>query len=174
MTLFVAGVHAVGKTIVLKPVCESLGVRHASASQLIKEQRGLQNWTTSRQVGAIDENQRALVDAVQRLKRDGETVILDGHFVLRRAVGIHEKISVRTFSQLMIRGAIVMEAATTTIADRLLQRGDATWDRAEIDIFAQRELEHAEFVCRHLEIPLIRLCSPSAVEVRETVARLLA
>lgn len=171
--LFVAGVHAVGKTFVLKPVCEGLGVRHATASQLIKEQRGLSNWTTSRQVDDVNENQTALVAAAQRLEQCGGKVVLDGHFVLRRAVGIHEKIGVETFSQLMIRAVILLEATSATVAERLMQRGDTTWDKTEIEIFAQKELEHAEFVCRELGIPLARLLSPPEQEVREIVSKLL-
>jgi len=174
MTLFVGGVHAVGKTFVLKPVCESLGVKHATASQLIKEQRGFSNWTISRQIDDIDENQRALVAAVKRLEHSGEKVVLDGHFVLRRGIGVHEKIDAETFVQLMVRGIILLEAPTAIIADRLLQRGDTTWELSEIEVFAQQELEHAEAVCRQLEVPLVRLCLPSELEVRKAVEKLTA
>lgn len=174
MTLFVGGVHAVGKTFVLKPVCESLGLRHATASQLIKEQRGLSNWTVSRQVDDIAENQRALVAAVKRLEQGGEKIVLDGHFVLRRGVGVHEKIGAETFVQLMVRGIILLEAPIAIIADRLLQRGDTSWELSEIEVFAQQELEHAEAVCRQLEVPLVRLCSPSELQVREAVEELSA
>lgn len=170
MTLFVAGVHAVGKTYVLGPVCSSLGIRHTTASQLIREQRGLANWTVSRQVDDIDENQRALVAAVQRLKQNKERFVLDGHFVLRRAVGVHEKIGLETFSRLMVRGVILLEAGSRVIAERLSQRGDSTWDETEIELFSQKELEHAEFVCHELKIPLFKLLSPSEEKVREIVA----
>jgi adenylate kinase len=119
MTVFVGGVHAVGKTFVLQPVCGELGVRHATASQLIKEQRGLANWTVSRQVDDVDENQRALVAAVQRLDEGGETVVLDGHFVLRRGVDIHEKIGVETFAQLMVQGVIENPEETECELERM-------------------------------------------------------
>lgn len=166
MTLFVGGVHAVGKTYVLKPVCGRLGVRYATASQLIREQRGFANWTESRKVDNLDENQRALVAAMRRLKECGETVVLDGHFVLRRDVNIHEEIGIKIFSQLIVRGVILLEASATTIANRLLQRGDATWGKPEIEVFAQRELEHAQRVCESLSLPLVRLYSPSELEVQ--------
>lgn len=169
MTLFVAGVHAVGKTFVLKPVCKALGVRHATASQLIKEQRGFANWSTSREVDDIDENQSALVAAVRRLEASGDTVVLDGHFVLRKGIGVHEKIGVDTFAQLMIRGVILLEAPSMTIADRLLQRGDTTWDLAELNVFAQKELEHAQEVCQQLEIPLVRLHMPTELAVMDAI-----
>lgn len=172
MTLFVGGIHAVGKTFVLKPVCKALGVRHSTASQLIKEQRGLANWTGSRQVDDIDENQDALVAAVIRLEDSGERIVLDGHFVLRRRVNVHEEIGVKTFAQLMIRGVILLEAPSETIANRLLQRGDTTWAPAEIEAFAQREVAHAEAVCGQLQVPLVRLCLPTEYEVLQALKNL--
>lgn len=172
MTLFVGGIHAVGKTFALKPVCEELALRHATASQLIKEQRGLANWTISRQVDDIDENQRALVAAIRRIEKGGETVVLDGHFVLRRGINVHEEIGMETFTQLMICGVILLEAPSAVIAARLLQRGDTTWLLGEIENFAQRELEHAEAVCRYLKVPLVRLSMPSKAIVQDAVAKL--
>jgi len=173
MTVFVGGIHAVGKTFVLKPICEGLGVRHATASQLIKEQRGLENWTVSRQVDAIDQNQKALVAAVQRLEKDGERIVLDGHFVLRRSVNVHEIIGIETFSQLMVHGVILLEASVPTIADRLRQRGDVTWSQTEISTFSQKESQHAEFVCKELQIPFVKLKAFSEDDVRKAVVELL-
>lgn len=174
MTLFVGGVHAVGKTFVLKTVCERLRLRHATASQLIREQRGLASWTVSRQVADIDENQAALIAAVRRLELGDEKVVLDGHFVLRRGANVHEKIGVDTFAQLMFKGVILLEAPAGIIADRLLTRGDSTWAPSEIEAFAQAESEHSESVCQQLKIPLVKLFLPSEEEVRETVERLMA
>lgn len=173
MTLFVAGIHAVGKTFVLKPVCEKLGIRHATASQLIKEQRGLANWTTSREVENVDENQQALVQAVRRFEQGGETLILDGHFVLRRGVNVHERISVDTFVQLRVQGVILLEAPSMTIFNRLQQRGDTTWGMNEIEEFAQCELEHAKSVCQNLMLPLVRLHQPIESEVRDAITKLV-
>jgi len=68
---------------------------------------------------------------------------------------------------------ILLEAPTAIITDRLLNRGDSTWEPAEIEAFAQAESEHAEDVCHRLDVPLVKLCSPSEAEVREAVERLL-
>lgn len=173
MTLFVGGIHAVGKTFALKPVCERLAIRHATASQLIREQRGLANWTVSKQVDEIEANQRALVAAVRRIEICGEKLVLDGHFVLRRGTNVHEEIGVETFAQLMISGVILLEAPSVIIADRLLQRGDTTWVLDEIAAFAQRELEHAEAVCQRLKVPLVRLSMPSESMLRNAVMKLV-
>lgn len=174
MTLFVAGVHAVGKSFVLGPVCASLGIRHVTASQLIKEQRGLSNWTASRQVDDIDENQRVLVAAVQRLRQSGEKFVMDGHFVLRRSAGVHEKIGLETFSRLLVERVVLLESGSAVITDRLLRRGDNTWDAAEVEVFSQMESEHADYVCRELGVPLVRLASPSEQQVKEVIAGFFA
>lgn len=173
MTLFIGGVHAVGKTFVLRPVCEGLGVKHATASQLIKEQRGFESWTTSKQVNDVVENQRALVAAVARLEDNGESVVLDGHFVLRRAVNVHEAIDILTFAQLRIRGAILVDAASEVIEERLRQRGDTSWTAAEIRDLRRRERLHAEAVCRELDVPIVYLHMPSPDDVRNAVSQLL-
>ena len=169
MTLFVGGVHAVGKTFVLVPVCKELGLRHATASQLIKEQRGFSNWTAGKKVANVDENQRALVAAIRRLDTSGEGIVLDGHFVLRRDVNIHEEIDVRTFAELAIRGVILLEAQPATILTRLQARGDDTWTLAEIADFASRERRQGELVCRSLAIPLITFENPTEADVRRAI-----
>ncbi|ALT78817.1 AAA family ATPase [Paucibacter sp. KCTC 42545] len=173
MTLFVSGVHAVGKTFVLGPVCKALRVRHATASQLIKEQRNLANWTVSRQVDDIEENQQALIAAVSRLADAEIPVVLDGHFVLRRGAGVHERIGVDTYVQLKIEGVLLLEAPTATVEERLRQRGDTTWTSSEIEAFSKMEREQAEHVCRQLNLPLVRLCTPTEFEVRDALTKLL-
>ncbi|OMW53269.1 hypothetical protein AQ912_10125 [Burkholderia pseudomallei] len=109
---------------------------------------------------------------MRRLEEGGETVVLDGHFVLRRGVNVHEKIGVETFAQLTVRGVILLETSCEIVADRLRGRGDATWEQSEIEIFAQKELEHAQTVCAELGVPLLRLCSPSMLKVRDALALL--
>ena len=50
MTIFVAGVHGAGKTIATKPACETLGLTYATASQLIREERGQASWDATKMV----------------------------------------------------------------------------------------------------------------------------
>jgi adenylate kinase len=171
--LFVAGIHAVGKTFLLRPTCESLGIRHATASQLIKEQRGMASWGNSRQVDDIDENQQALISAVARLEKQKVEIVLDGHFVLRRSVNSHEKISPDIFSRLMITGVVLIEAPAAIVLERLLQRGDATWSVDEIALFAQKELEHAKYVSDHLRVPFVSLNMPSSSTFEATLKEML-
>ena len=71
MTVLVAGAHGVGKTFLAKPAAERLGFRYATASQLIRDERGHATWTETRQVTQIDENQIALARAVARILDGG-------------------------------------------------------------------------------------------------------
>lgn len=164
MTLFVAGVHAVGKTYLLKPVCEQLGFKHATASQLIRDQKGQANWTETRQVNDVEENQKALVAAVSRLKTEGQQLVLDGHFVLRRIANVHEPIGFITFAQLQIKGVVLLEAPYDVILSRLVQRGDTTWTLSEVQTFSQREAEHATAICEQLGIPMVCLNMPTEIQ----------
>ena len=169
MTLFVAGVHAVGKTYLLQPVCEQLGYRHATASQLIREQRGQPNWTVSRQVDSVDENQQALVAAVDRLRAEGQTLVLDGHFVLRTGVNQHQAIDADVFAKLQLKSVLLLEAPPDVVAERLAQRGDDTWTIDEIATFAALEHAHAQAVCQHLGVPLVTLTMPTVEQATQAL-----
>jgi adenylate kinase len=169
MTLFVAGVHAVGKTYLLQPVCEQLGYRHATASQLIREQRGLANWTVSRQVDSVDENQLALVAAVDRLRAEGRTLVLDGHFVLRVGVNQHQAIDADVFAKLQLKGVLLLEAPPDVVVGRLAQRGDDTWVIDEIEMFAGLERARAQAVCEHLCLPLVTLTMPTVAQATQAL-----
>lgn len=61
MTIFVAGVHGAGKTFVTEPACQKLGFVHATASQLIREERGHATWDAAKVVSDVDQNQAALI-----------------------------------------------------------------------------------------------------------------
>ncbi|ADP17089.1 hypothetical protein AXYL_03769 [Achromobacter xylosoxidans A8] len=74
----------------------------------------------------------------------------------------------------MIQGVILIEASAEVITNRLRKRGDLTWQHSEIEVFAQKELEHAEDVCAQLGISLVRLRSPTSLEMKTALAALMA
>lgn len=174
MTLFVGGVHAVGKTTALAQACSFLGIKHATASQLIKEYRGNANWSETRQVSSVDENQRTLIAAIKQMQHEGAKLVVDGHFVLRKAPEIHQEIAVDVFSELGLRGILLLEAPSQLIHDRLLARGDLTWTLTEIEEFARRESEHASAVSLALNISLTKITLPSPSEMKSVLATLFS
>ncbi|HCY15045.1 MAG: hypothetical protein A2Z93_02770 [Curvibacter sp. GWA2_64_110] len=172
MTIFVSGVHAVGKTYLAKPACEALGFRYATASQLIREERGLSSWNANKVVNDIEQNQAALVAAVQRIKQSGLTLVLDGHFVLRKAAGIHERLPESVFHDLGCTGTILLSAPLQVIDERLIARGDTSWTADELLSFAAAEKQHAETISAALAIPLHVMETPSLANFQQTIDRL--
>ncbi|MGV7244756.1 ATP-binding protein [Caballeronia sp. M23-90] len=173
MTIFVAGMHGVGKTFLAKPASERLGLLHATASQLIRKERGAASWDANKRVDGIDENQRALVAAVSRIQATGRTLLLDGHFVLRGGDGEPVLLAPEVFRDLACVGVVLLEASVEQIALRLQARGDESWAFQQIARFIAEESKHAERVCSHLNIRYRKIESPTPRCFDETVATLM-
>lgn len=164
MTVFVGGIHGVGKTYLGAPAANHLGIRHATASQLIREERGLQTWGNDKRVAGIEENQAALISATTRLRADGQGLLLDGHFVLREASGILTEVDIQVFRDLQIRAVLLLSADLDTVIDRLHKRGDRSWSKSELRQLAEHEEAHARRVSSELCLQLKLLVSPTPNE----------
>lgn len=164
MTVLVAGAHGAGKTFLAKPAAERLGFRYATASQLIREERGHATWTETRQVTQIDENQIALVRAVARILNGGEQLLLDGHLVLRSRPNEHQRLHESVFRSLRCRGIIILTAPIDILLSRLRARGDDTWTTDELAAFCEAENEHGAAVATQLGIAVTVLVSPSRAQ----------
>lgn len=172
MLIFVAGIHGVGKTFLAKPLALRLGMQYATASQLIREERGRVSWDASKIVDDVASNQAALIAAVGRLRAGGQPLMLDGHFVLRRADNDHERLPAKVFFDLGCVGVVVLTASSAVILSRLSDRGDRSWSVEQIDAFARAEVDHAGEVCDSLAIPLVVLEAPTLERFEAAVADL--
>jgi hypothetical protein len=76
--VLVVGAHGVGKTFLARRAAEGLGLRNATASQRIRDERLSATWTETRQGTRADEYQIALARAVARNFDGGEQLLLDG------------------------------------------------------------------------------------------------
>lgn len=161
MIVFVGGIHGVGKTYLGAPAAQHLGIRHATASQLIREERGLQTWGTDKRVAGIDENQAALVSATARLRAEGQRLLLDGHFVLRETSGSLTMVDVQVFRDLQIGAALLLATELDVVLNRLRERGDHSWSESELRTLADYEEAHARRVSEELRLPLKHLVSPT-------------
>ena len=164
MTVLVAGTHGVGKTYLAKPAAERLGFRYATASQLIREERGHATWTETRQVTQIDENQVALARAVARILDGGEQLLLDGHLVLRSLPNEHQRLAETVFRSLRCRHIIILTAPVDVLLSRLRARGDVTWTADELAAFSEAEIQHGAAVAAQLGIDVAILNSPSGAD----------
>jgi adenylate kinase len=165
MIIFVAGAHGAGKTFATKPACQKLGLVHATASQLIKEERGEATWDGTKMVSDVDQNQAALIAAVRRIRESGMTLVIDGHFVLRRAPSIHEKLPIDVFRALECSSILLIRSPVPVLLERLHARQDMSWTEAELADFSEAEGAHSVEVAETLGIPFRTLDSPTAQEV---------
>lgn len=160
MTIFIVGIHGVGKTYLAKPAAERLSLVYATASQLIREERGSIAWDKKKQVNEVAENQAALIRAVNRIRDNAKTLVLDGHLVLRKSINQHERLLETVFRDLSCEAIILLTCPTQVVKSRLIDRGDSSWSMQELEEFSRSESEHAKAIAGALEIPLICLSEP--------------
>lgn len=168
-----AGVHGVGKGYFGAPVASELGLIHLTASQLIREERGSATWGADKKVTGVEDNQLALIRAVERRRILDQNVLLDGHFVLRDSQGTLVSLNESVFHQLNLAGVILLTEDANTIFSRLVQRDGAGQKLAEITSLAAAESKHASTVCRALGLPLLELYAPTKSTVLHAVSSLL-
>lgn len=164
MTIFIGGMHGVGKTHLAKPAAERLKLVYASASQLIRTERGLASWGTDKVVSDVNLNQQALVSAARRIHEGGITLVLDGHFVIRTASGRHQQIPLDVFADLKCAAVVLLQAPASVVLARLGGRGDHSWTEDDVIAFSAAELDHGSAVAASLRVPLLSLESPSPEE----------
>lgn len=172
MTVFVAGVHGVGKSFLCQRYADEFSVAYESASGLIRKERALADWSVDKKVKNVDENQLALKSAVKRIIKGGQPLILDGHFVLINAASDFVKLESSVFQDIEITGVVVLEADVNTIQSRLAAR-DSAKSAVDIGVFLEHERAQARKVCQELSIPFQVLQQPDFLEFSAVVTSLL-
>ncbi|WP_071849938.1 ATP-binding protein [Duganella sp. HH105] len=172
--IFLAGVHGVGKGYLGAPVAASLNIVHCTASQLIRDEKGRATWGGDKLVADVDDNQVALINAVNRQRASTRTILLDGHFVLRGMGGGLIRLAIDVFSSLRLSGVILLCDDAETIAARLASRDGVSTSSESIAELAAEEAAHARAICCALEIPLIVVDSPTEMHLMDAVMKLLA
>lgn len=170
MNVFVAGVHGVGKTYMCERAGALLGVTHASASKLIREQLALPAWNTNKLVSDIQGNQRALIAAIQRYGDEQRVILLDGHFLLRDASGKLTEIPNDVFASLNLAGVVLLEKELEAIRRQIAVRDGYEPDAAPLLEAMQAERHRAQEVCSKLALPLEILNHPSEQEFSDVIS----
>jgi adenylate kinase len=172
MTVFVAGVHGVGKSFLCQRYVNDCSVVYESASGLIRKERAQVHWSTDKKVAHIDDNQIALRTAVQRIITTGQSLLLDGHFVLINDKSEFVALEPSVFQDIGITGVVLLEADAGVIASRLAAR-DSSRSAVDIGLFLERERAQAHYVCQELSVPLHILDQPDFPEFSKVVSSFL-
>lgn len=153
--VFVAGVHAVGKSTSCKHVANKYGIAHFSASSLIKAEKQNAISSDSKAVTDVDGNQELLLKAVDRkLSQTVSHVLLDGHFTLINAIGSIESIDIELFYKLPLAGIVVYHDKPNEISVRMGERDGHTIQPSDIAYHQNLEIEHAERVSTELGVSI--------------------
>ena len=158
-TLFVAGVHAVGKSTLCDEYAKHYGVIHKSASQLIRETKAQAIAADSKVVKDIPGNQQLLIDAVAKIRADGQTLLLDGHFALLGSDHKPQPLPTEVYSDLSIDGIIVLHDKPSSIAARMFKRDGKSMSVSEIAALQAMELARAKEVAKELHLPFEKITS---------------
>jgi adenylate kinase len=172
-TVFLAGIHGVGKGFLGAPVAASLGIAHNTASQLIREEKGRATWGAGKHAAELDDNQQALVTAIERKQAQGKDLLVDGHFVLRNIDGDMICLSKDIFEKMHLCGVIVLTDEAEIIARRLEIRDGIANSVESISELAALEKMHAHHVCNSLGIKIIVIEKPDEVSLKDAVSMLL-
>lgn len=155
--IFVAGIHAVGKSTVCNKISNEFGIPHYTASQIIRDEKSSAVSGNSKLVDDLADNQRLLIQGVSRLLIGGN-FLLDGHFTMRRkSDGNVEAIHVDVFRELHIVGVILFTDHPIEIAKRIHARDGV---QQPVEIFRSHqdaEIVHAKHVADMLCVPLVKL-----------------
>jgi adenylate kinase len=171
--IFLAGIHGVGKSYLGTPVAKNLGMDYFTASQLIREEKGRATWGVDKHVAEIDDNQLALIRAVARKRSEAQSILLDGHFVLRGQLGELIRLEKNVFAELKFSAVILLTENPQTVARRIEERDGVTTDHASITNLANEEYSHAHDVCGTLGVPLKILFAPTEQIFADTLGQLL-
>lgn len=169
MNIFLAGIHGVGKTFLASQFPNDLGLMHTSASNLIREELAQPNWSVDKRVDDVHSNQIALAQAVRQHNDNGERLLIDGHFVLLDSAGNFVQLEVNVFRSLNLHAAVLLEAPSDIIAERIQLRDGRKVAVADVERFANAERSHAKTVCSSLRIDLVVLDIASSDDLMKTI-----
>ncbi|KXS31822.1 MAG: Uncharacterized protein AWT59_2038 [Candidatus Gallionella acididurans] len=155
--IFVAGIHAVGKSSACKAVSGKCGIPHFTASQIIRDEKSSAISEESKLVTDVVDNQRLLIQGVSRLLAGGH-FLLDGHFTMRRkSDGCIETIHVDVFRELHVESIVLFIDEPEQIAKRMHARDGVSHPIELLQLHQDAEIAHAKHIATTLKLPLVIL-----------------
>lgn len=156
VTVFVSGVHGVGKTTICSKVAREFGWRHETASGIIKREKASAILDNSKVVQDVNGNQRLLVRGLSKIASGLDVkMILDGHFTLKNKEGDYESVDQSVFAALNIDAFILIIDEPQAILRRINDRdGNSEHSILSVIKHQEAELSHARNLAVGLSKPL--------------------
>jgi len=170
-TIFIAGVHGVGKTTMCKAYIAKKPTIYEAASSLIKKAKTEAVAKTSKNVKDIAGNQELLITEVSKILSSGSNLLLDGHFALLKD-NIPTALDKEVFSNLNLSAIIVIHDDPRLIEERTKARDSSSLSADVISAFQQLELSKAEEIANELKIPFCKISSGKQAEFNNVLSDL--
>ncbi len=157
-TLFIGGVHGVGKTTCCARAAVLLGASHREASEMIRSHNSLANSIIPASTQELALNQDRLAQSVAEFHYSAKShLLLDGHYsLINRERGI-ERIPLSVFERLNLTGLAIFTDDPGIIANRQNQRDQTNRSADEVAAHQAIEIEHADLIASHLNLQVFRL-----------------
>ena len=153
--IFIGGVHGIGKTTLCRSICSKFNITHHSASELIKRYSHIE-FALNARVENIDENQEALINAINEYLDPQKKYIMDGHFCLLNQDGKVTKIPEPTFTAISPLAIILLHDDPSNIHSRLKDRDRKIYDLDLLVSFQEQELNYSQSVASKLNISYLK------------------
>lgn len=151
--IFISGIHGVGKTYFTKRIKEKYDLNTYTASGLISNFKN-SKFHTNKKVANIEDNQKILLLALEKIAKSEKIFLLDGHFCLLDADNIITRIDFITYEVLQPKAIVLLTEDPQVIAKRRKERDGLSIDIKCTKEFQDEEIEYAKEVADRLQVPL--------------------
>lgn len=156
-TIFIAGIHGVGKSTLCKEIANQLSIKHLTASQIIQKYTDTSLEISTKYVSNIPTNQRILSEGLKNEIIGQRVILLDGHFVLLNDEGTPSMIDISTFERLLLSVIITIVDDPIAISRRLFLRDNVYYEVDLLSKMQTTELQQANAIALNLNIKTITL-----------------
>lgn len=151
--IFIGGIHGSGKGKICQEIISNFRINHLTASEVLK-------WIeisdqNSKIVTDITDTQNRLISNLQKIVKDNETYLLDGHYCLLNSENQPEKIPIKTFININPRKLILVVTDSEEVKKRLEARDNKIYELSLIESFQKLEIEYANEISKLLRKPII-------------------
>ncbi|GAA4444832.1 hypothetical protein GCM10023188_47310 [Pontibacter saemangeumensis] len=149
--MFVGGIHGVGKSTVCNKICEELGFKYLSASEVLKW-KDINEDEKNKKVQDIPYTQDRLIRGLAMIVEPEYKYVLDGHLCLFNAQGDATRVPIQTFEQINPVAIIVITGNEELIKSRLERRDRKQYDLTSLQRMQELEEEYGKEVANVLGI----------------------
>lgn len=155
--IFVAGIHAVGKSTACQVVSDAFGIPHFTASQIIHDEKSSAVSESSKLVADVIDNQRLLIQGITRLLEVGY-LLLDGHFTMRRkSDAAIESVHIDVFRDIRVGSVVLFIDHPEKISKRMHIRDGVLHPVEMFKSHQDAEIIHAKYVADTFGLPIVTL-----------------